>query len=176
MKLSTGKVAFPIEFDNGDKAVIYFNPNDRELPKRLENIENSVEERIKNIDIEKHKARFEDGVKINLDFQTPDDILNLSDEELASLKGKFESANEIDREYNHALKEELDKAFESKISDIAFRYCEPFDSVIVTDENGNEKSELYIMHFVHWLLVELKKYSSKNSEAMNKHIAKYNKK
>ena len=28
MKLSTGKVGFTIEFDNGDKAGIYFNPND----------------------------------------------------------------------------------------------------------------------------------------------------
>ena len=31
MKLSTGKVAFPIEFDNGAKETIYFNPNDPDL-------------------------------------------------------------------------------------------------------------------------------------------------
>ena len=35
MKLSTGKVAFPIEFDNGDKAVIYFNPNDRGIQEKI---------------------------------------------------------------------------------------------------------------------------------------------
>jgi hypothetical protein len=38
MKLSTGKVAFPIEFDNGDKQTIYFNPNDPDLMIRMKNI------------------------------------------------------------------------------------------------------------------------------------------
>ena len=47
MKLSTGKVGFPIEFDNGDKAVIYFNPNDRGIQERIKGFEESIEKRIK---------------------------------------------------------------------------------------------------------------------------------
>ena len=43
------------------------------------------------------------------------------------------------------------------------------------DENGNEKREMYIMHFIHWLMVELKKYGSENKSAMDKHLAKYSK-
>ena len=39
MKLSTGKVAFPIEFDNGAKETIYFNPNDPDLFVRFSNFE-----------------------------------------------------------------------------------------------------------------------------------------
>ena len=62
-----------------------------------------------------------------------------------------------------------------KISDVAFRYCQPFDTVIVEDENGNEKREMYIMHFIHWLMVELKKYGAENKSAMDKHLAKYSK-
>ena len=52
MKLSTGKVAFPIEFDNGDKAVIYFNPNDRGIQERIKGFEASIEKRIKEINEE----------------------------------------------------------------------------------------------------------------------------
>ena len=39
MKLSTGKVAFPIEFDNGDKQNIYFNPSDPDLAIRMRDFE-----------------------------------------------------------------------------------------------------------------------------------------
>ena len=74
-----------------------------------------------------------------------------------------------------AVKDELDVVFGSKISDVAFRYCQPFDTVIVDDENGNEKREMYIMHFLHWLMVELKKYGAESKSAMDKHLAKYSK-
>ena len=47
MKLSTGKVAFPIEFDNGDKDCIYFNPNDPNLAVRFTEFQDKVNERLK---------------------------------------------------------------------------------------------------------------------------------
>jgi hypothetical protein len=174
MKLSTGKVAFPIEFDNGDKAVIYFNPNDRGIQERIKNFEASVETRIKTIDIEKYKCRF-DGEAVNFDIETPEKLLEMSAEDLARLQSRLDVVNEIETEYNKAVKEELDVVFGSKISDVAFRYCQPFDTVIVEDENGNEKREMYIMHFIHWLMVELKKYGVENKSAMDKHLAKYSK-
>lgn len=174
MKLSTGKVAFPIEFDNGDKAVIYFNPNDRGIQERIQNFEKSIENRIKAIDLEKYKSRFE-GDAIEFDIENPEKLLEMSADELKAVQGRLDAVNEIEAEYNNAVKDELDVVFGSKISDVAFRYCQPFDTVIVEDENGNEKREMYIMHFIHWLMVELKKYGAENKSAMDKHLAKYSK-
>ena len=174
MKLSTGKVAFPIEFDNGDKAVIYFNPNDRGIQDRIKSFEASIEKRIKEIDLEKYKSRF-DGNVPEIDIDNPEKLLELSDNELKNLQSRLDAVNEIEEEYNKAIKEELDVVFGDKISDVAFRYCQPFDTVIVEDENGNEKREMYIMHFIHWLMIELKKYGLENKSAMDKHLAKYRK-
>lgn len=174
MKLSTGKVAFPVEFDNGDKAVIYFNPNDRGIHERIQSFEKGVEKRIKEIDLEKHKRRFEGSVP-QIDLDNPEKLLEMSAGELKALQGRFDAINEIEAEYNNAVKDELDVVFGGKISDVAFRYCQPFDTVIVEDENGNEKREMYIMHFIHWLMIEIKKHGSENKSAMDKHLAKYNK-
>lgn len=172
MKLSTGKVAFPIEFDNGDKAVIYFNPNDRGIQERIRGFEASIEKRIKEIDLEKYKSRFE-GIVPEIDLDNPEKLLELSADDLNALQDRLDAVNEIEEEYNKAVKDELDVVFDGKISDVVFRYCQPFDTVIVEDENGNEKREMYIMHFIHWLMIELKKHGAENKSAMDKHIAKY---
>ena len=174
MKLSTGKVGFPIEFDNGDKAVIYFNPNDRGIQERIKGFEASIEKRIKEIDLEKYKSRFEGNIP-EIDLDNPEKLLEMSAEELKNLQSRLDAVNEIEAEYNKAVKDELDVVFGSEISDVAFRYCQPFDTVIVEDENGNEKREMYIMHFIHWLMIELKKYGAENKSAMDKHLAKYSK-
>ena len=50
MKLNTGKVKFLVEFDNGDKDFIYFNPNDPNLSIRLINLEEKIMTRIKELD------------------------------------------------------------------------------------------------------------------------------
>jgi hypothetical protein len=99
----------------------------------------------------------------------------MSASELKHIHEKCEIITDIETEYNQAVKDELDIVFGSKISDVVFRYCQPFDTVIVEDENGNENREMYIMHFIHWLMVELKKYSAENKSAMDKHLAKYSK-
>lgn len=176
MKLSTGKVAFPIEFDNGDKAVIYFNPNDRGIQERIQGFEKSIEKRIKEIDLEKYKSRFENQPIIEANFEDDDlleKMLQMSLEDMRSFQARLDAVNEIEEEYNNAVKDELDVVFGSKISDVAFRYCQPFDTVIVEDENGNEKREMYIMHFIHWLMIELRKYGAENKSAMDKHLSKY---
>ena len=97
----------------------------------------------------------------------------MSLEDMRSFQARLDAVNEIEEEYNNAVKDELDVVFGSKISDVAFRYCQPFDTVIVEDENGNEKREMYIMHFIHWLMIELRKYGAENKSAMDKHLAKY---
>ncbi len=175
MVLSTGKVAFPIEFDNGDKAVIYFNPNDRGIQERINGFEVAIEKRIKEIDLEKYKSKFDDNMEVNIDLENPEKLLEMSADELRALQNRLDAINDIEKEYNNAVKNELDVVFGSKISDAVFRYCQPFDTVIVEDENGNEKREMYIMHFIRWLMAELKKYSAENNSAMDKHLKKYNK-
>lgn len=99
MKLSTGKVAFPIEFDNGAKETIYFNPNDPDLFVRFSNFEKRVEDKLKDID----------------DFELSADGTPNNEE----LIGKFESINKV-------ICEELDTAFASNVSSVVFKYCSPF--------------------------------------------------
>lgn len=169
MKLSTGKTAFTMEFDNGDKGIIYFNPNDRGIQDRIKEFENSVSEKVNKIDLEKYSARLGDGFSFDVNS-----IFDLSADELEKINEKVQVLNDIEKEYNSAVKTELDKVFNAKVSDVAFRYCEPFDTVVI-EENGEEKREVYIIHFLKWLGVELEKYAKKNNEAMDKHIAKYKK-
>ena len=69
MKLSTGKVAFPLQFDNGDVENIFINPHDTGLQDRIKGFETSIHERLQKINLEKYKDAFADGVDIgSLDF------------------------------------------------------------------------------------------------------------
>lgn len=99
MKLSTGKIAFPIEFDNGDKENIYFNPNDPDLMVRMKNLQDKVSEKIKGLD------------DIELTNEgTPKELSQIE---------SFEKMQNI-------LKEELDYAFGGSISNVVFKHCSPF--------------------------------------------------
>ena len=99
MKLSTGKVAFPIEFDNGDKQNIYFNPNDPDLMIRMKNLDEKVQKKIKDLD----------------------------DVELTN-EGKPTQISQIEifEKMQNVLKEELDCAFGGAVSEVVFKYCSPF--------------------------------------------------
>ena len=99
MKLNTGKVSFPIEFDNGEKEVIYFNPNDPDLFVRFTDFEKRVEEKLKDID----------------DFDLSVDGTPKNEELIEKFKG-----------INKVICEELDVAFASNISNVIFKYCSPF--------------------------------------------------
>ena len=99
MKLSTGKVAFPIEFDNGDKQAIYFNPNDPDLMIRMKNLDEKMQEKIKGLeDVE----LTEEGAPTHI-----------------SQIETFEKMQNI-------LKDELDYAFGGSVSEIVFKHCSPF--------------------------------------------------
>ena len=99
MKLNTGKIAFPIEFDNGDKQNIYFNPNDPDLAIRMKDFQWKVEARTKELEDLKLKP---DG--------TPEDV----------------EAIESFRKIRNILCEELDVAFNGEISAVVFKHCSPF--------------------------------------------------
>ena len=99
MKLNTGKVAFPIEFDNGDKQVIFFNPNDPDLMLRLRQCEEHIKE----------KANAFDDVELTEDG-TPAQMSQID---------SFEKLQNI-------IKEELDYAFGGAVSEVVFKHCSPF--------------------------------------------------
>ena len=176
MKLSTGKIAFPIEFDDGYKDYIYFNPHDKNFRERFFNFEKSIDARTKQINLDKYKSRFENGSNKNLKINSLDDILSLNPDELRNLKEQLDVIEEIDEEYQNALKEEINDIFKSNVSEIIFKYCNPLDMVILENEKGEEESEIYIMHFAKQFAKELEKYSSKNNSAINKYMQKYPKK
>ena len=99
MKLSTGKVAFPIEFDNGDKDCIYFNPNDPSLSIRLTDFHDKITARLKELD----------DMRLNADGNPEDS-----------------SVIEDFRKFQNVLFEELNIAFGGEISAVVFKHCSPF--------------------------------------------------
>ena len=99
MKLNTGKIAFPIEFDNGNKDCIYFNPNDPDLFSRMRDLSANIDKRIKAMS----------DVMLGVD-------------------GKPENIEYIDafNALQKILYEELNIAFGSDVSSVVFKYCSPF--------------------------------------------------
>lgn len=98
MKLKTGKIAFPIEFDNGEKMAIYFNPSDPDLMIRMRDLQKNINEKI---------GKAED-IPLNADGtpEKKDDV------------EAYENLMEI-------FKNELDTAFGGEISAVVFKYCSP---------------------------------------------------
>lgn len=164
LKLNVGKVAFPIEFDNGDKDVIYFNPNDPDLATRLMKAQETIDERIKKIE-EKDFELMNDG---SAKIENIEDVSNLSDEERADVMKKAENISNIMSETKKIMSEELNKAFDSDISSVVFKHCSPFAIV-----NG----EYYIIQFLNAIAPEIKKHistaSAEMQKKMSKHISKY---
>ena len=170
MKLSTGKVAFPLQFDNGDVENVFINPHDTGLQTRIRNFENSIKERLKKINLEKHKDAFVDGVDIgNLDFTK---LMDMSAEELDKITKQTEAIAKLDKEIEKEFCNELDKVFDSDVSSKAFKYVPPL--AMVETEEG--ECEMYILLVLKALALEIQKHGNKMSEATNKYTAKYQKK
>lgn len=144
MKLSTGKIAFPIEFDNGDKTAIYFNPSDPNLAIRLKDFKDRISERIKDID------------EVEL---TNEGVPSL-DEGLAAIE-QYRSAT-------NALCEELDIAFGGDISAEVFKYCSPFAIV-----DGRYFVIQFIEAISPEIEKYAREANAKAEKNMEKHIAKY---
>lgn len=144
MKLSTGKKKFEIEFDNGDVDYIYFNPNDPDLGIRMVDFQKKVDEKMNSLN----------DVKISADG-------NASEEQ-------DKEAVEIVREAQDIIKEELDRAFNSEISSVVFKYCSPFAVV-----NGT----YFILAFLEGIMPEIEKEIEKSTQDFrpNELLAKYGK-
>lgn len=167
MKLSTGKVAFPIEFDNGDVQNIYFNPTDPELATRLMAAKDKISARMQELNFSDFEMS-NDGEAVVNDIS---DYESLTDEQIVAVTQKAEAIKNVMAEIKQIIIDELNTAFGSDVSTVIFKYCSPFAIV-----NGN----YYILNFLEAIAPEIKKYIEKsNKEAekkMQKHIGKYQKK
>ncbi len=138
IKLSTGKIAFPIEFDGEETAVIYFNPNDPNLSIRMKD--------------------FEQNMKDKLELLEKDFSLDV--------EGNPEDPEMIEdfRKVQNALFEEIDRAFDSKISDVVFKHCSPLAIV---------DGDFFIMQFIEAIKPEVQKHVDKGRKAIDKKIQKH---
>ena len=165
IKLSTGKIKFPIEFDNGEKDAIYFNPNDPELATRFIEAKDKISKRV-------DELKFDDfelnnfGEPVNL--ASLESIMNLSEEQLEAMQKQTEQSIRIVQEAKAIICEELDRAFDSSVSHVLFKHCSPLGIV-----DGN----YYILHVLNALTPEIQKNVSqanaKAEEKMKKHLSKY---
>lgn len=141
--LNTGREAFDIILDNGEEqetVTIYFNPNDPDLSIRMRDFQKKVDERSKDIE------------DVELDENgKPTDV---------SAIDNFEKIQKI-------LFEELDKAFNSKISDKIFRQCSPFAITGGT---------YFVLQFIESITPEIEKRRKKANDRVQKTIDKYKKK
>lgn len=170
MKLSTGKVAFPLQFDNGDVENVFINPHDTGLQERIKNFESSLKARLDEIKLEKHKEAFADNVDFtSLDF---DKLMQMSGEDLEKITKQTEAIAKLDKEIEKEFCNEFDKVFDSDVSSKAFKYVPPL--AMVETEEG--ECEMYILLVLKALALEIQKHGNKMSEATNKYTAKYPKK
>lgn len=167
MKLNTGKKAFPIEFDNGDKDVIYFNPNDPDLATRLISAKDNISARMNNLEFEDFDL---DLTGEPVTVADVDELMHLDDEKYAKLEKEAVAVKQAFEKTKEILFEELDGAFNSNVSAVVFKHCSPFAVV-----NG----EYFVMQFLSAILPEIQKAVDKSNKdlekKMSKHIAKYKK-
>lgn len=169
MKLSTGKVAFPLYFDNGDVENLMINPHDTRLQERIRGLEASIRKRIESINLEKYKDAFAEDIDVkDLNFDT---LINMSAEELEKVSKRSDAIAEIDKRIEEEFCKEFDVIFDSDVSSKAFKYVPPLAMV----ENEDGEPEIYIMQVLRALAVEVQNYANKNNNATNKYVAKYRK-
>ena len=143
VQLNTGKVKIELVFDETEKEYIYFNPNDPDLYVRMTRFPENVENYLKNVE--------------DIDIDENGNPVE-------------ENAVEKYKKFREVLYEELDTAFDSKISSVVFKKCSPFAIV-----NG----DYFIMQFLDGLIPEINKYQSQATleahKKMAKHLDKYRK-
>lgn len=165
IKLSTGKVAFSIEFDNGDKDNIYFNPNDPDLATRLIASKEKIQKRIEEMKVEDFELS-NNGESV--DVSNVENFSDLDDKEMSVMLENAQKMAKIIEDTKKIICEELNNAFDSDVSSVIFKYCSPFAVV-----NGN----YFILNFLEAIAPEIKKYIDKsNADAqkkMGKHVNKY---
>lgn len=168
MQLKVGKIAFPIEFDNGEEDVIYFNPNDPELATRLMKAQDNISNKLDKLEADDLVLKNDGSVEIP---ENVDGYEELSDEHKEILTNNAEKMVKILEETKNILCEEIDNAFNSDISSVVFKYCSPLAVV---------GGEYFIIQFLNAITPEIQREVNKSNKdvekKMMKHIGKYQKK
>lgn len=163
INLSTGKVAFPIEFDNGEVETIYFNPSDPELATRIMSAKDRIVEKVKNLNFDDFElSNSGEPIKIN----EIDDVQNLSEEQLKDITERAKVISKVITETKKIICDELDVAFDSDISYVVFKYCSPLAIV---------DGEYFFIQFINAIKPEIEKHIKKTTDKMSKHLDKYKK-
>lgn len=167
MKLSVGKIAFPIEFDNGDKDTIYFNPNDPDLATRLMKAKDCIGAKLDNLNAEDFNLKTDGSVEFP---ETIDGYNNMTNEQQEAVNNRAEAMTKVLESTKKIICEEIDTAFNGDISAVVFKHCSPLAVV-----NG----EYFIVQFLNAITPEIQKHIGTSNEElekkMSKHIAKYQK-
>lgn len=164
MKLSIGKVPFPIEFDNGVKDVIYFNPNDPDLSSRLMKAQDSISKKINALVDGDIKYENDGTVVIPKEIE---EFGNLSEEEQKILIQRAEAMSKLMETTNKIICDEIDVAFGGDISSVVFQFCAPLAVI-----NG----EYMVLQFLNAIVPEIQKENRTSNKEQEKKMAKYMKK
>lgn len=170
----TGKTAITMEFDTGDKGTIYINSNDPHMFERFRQFGARVDEKISNFNFERQSQVFEKKFETDIETLDYSTLKNMTQRDIDLLLERIDALQSIEKAYNTAIKEELDIAFGTNVSDVAFKHCEPLSTITVQSENGEVEQMFYIEHWLDWFGNELQNIASKNKDAMNKHLSKRN--
>lgn len=161
MKLSTGRVAFPIEFDNGDVECIYFNPNDPDLGRRLIESKDKIQKRLEEIDVDNLELTNNgESVKAN----ELKNITSLTEDEITELVQNAEKIAKVVNDTKTVVCEELDRAFNGDISSIVFKHCSPFAIV---------DGDYFVMNFLEAIAPEIAKHQNASNKAVENKMSKY---
>ena len=165
MKLSTGKVAFPIEFDNGDKDCIYFNPSDPDLATRLIKSKDRIEKQINEMQFEDFELA-SNGEPITV--KSIDELSALDEKEAESVFNNAKKMSDIMDKCKEIVCNEIDVAFGGDVSSVVFKHCSPFAQI---------GGKLFVTTFLESILPEIEKHAKKEQQKaqkrMGKHINKY---
>lgn len=161
IKLKTGNEKFDIEFDNGDKDSIYFNPNDPDLASRLVKFKDKVSERLDHMSYDKSELEKYGDVEMPENIE---DISSLPEEQQEALEKFAEATTKMLEETKDIISEELDVAFNSDISSVVFKHCSPFAVV-----NG----EYFIIQFVNAIAPEIQVRINKSNKEVEKRMSKH---
>lgn len=143
IKLTTGKEAFPIEFDNGDKEVIYFNPNDPGLASKMKDFEKNCKEKI---------------------GELKDEDMLPKDESISEGIRVIEENEKI----SEIICEELDNIFGDGTSNVLFKYCSPLATV-----NGEYYMLVVLSALKDEIEKRVKKSTELTKKNMEKYMRKY---
>lgn len=167
IKLNTGKVKFYIEFDNGDKDFVEFNPNDPDLATRLMKSQENISKKIENLNAKDFNLKNDGSVELPENIEGYDD---LTDEQKEVLRSEADAMVEILEQTKKIVCDEIDTAFNGDISTVAFKHCSPLAVV---------KGEYFIIQFLNAMADEIQKEIKKSNKEvekkMSKHIKKYQK-